>query len=123
MLKDQKLKLNFEIIALLKEIFILDSINLMDTPSDMNSTKNGIEDNEEDGFYTLPNSKIENNNTNSENHMPSMTRTSRLNLRQSSKSNFINDAQLLTSSSNHLDKLPGLNYLKNKILQYILNIT
>ncbi len=90
----------------------------MDTPSDMNSTKNGIEDNEEDGFYTLPNSKTENNHTNSENNMPSILRNSRLNLRQSSKSNFINDAQLLTSSSNHLDKIPGLNYLHNKLLKY-----
>ena len=76
----------------------------METPSDINSTKNGLEDNEEDGFYTSANSKTENNN---EHHMPSMIRNSKLNLRQSSKSNFINDGQL-TSSSNQLDKIPGL---------------
>jgi hypothetical protein len=78
----------------------------MDTPSDINSTKNGLEDNEEDGSYTTSDSKTENNNIN-ENSMPSMIRNSKLDLRQSSKSNIMNDGQL-TSSSSQLDKIPGL---------------
>ena len=78
----------------------------MDTPSDINSTKNGLEDNEEDGSYTTSDSKTENNNIN-ENSMPSMIRNSKLDLRQSSKSNIMNDGQL-TSSSSQLDKIQGL---------------
>ncbi len=93
----------------------METNSLIDTPTDINTTKNGSEENEEDPFYETPlisqtARRIDANDNNTS------TKNSRLNLRQASKSH-LNDPQS-TSSRYLLEKPEGLQSMS--IYYYIM---